>query len=229
MDLDHPGWLRLYPINFRELEQVIRFRKYDVVTVNAVPARNDARLESWRPKMDTLQVVKHLQPWNPRRPWLDPVIEDSMCEINKRSRADVKAPSLGLVRAADIGSFDLEPHPGWTPDERAKIDGYVNQLTLFGNDDDRTALEAPRFRGYYRWRCYSKDCNGHRQGIIDWEFVALQRRLADREDIATTTELTKRFLDEICDAAKDVAFYVGNQAKRPQTFSILGVYYPPRT
>jgi hypothetical protein len=27
----------------------------------------------------------------------------------------------------------------------------------------------------------------------------------------------------------DVAFYVGNQAKRPQTFSILGLYYPKKS
>jgi hypothetical protein len=41
-------------------------------------------------------------------------------------------------------------------------------------------------------------------------------------------ELHRRFFEEICSAKNDVAFYVGNQAKRPQTFSILGVYYPRR-
>jgi hypothetical protein len=28
--------------------------------------------------------------------------------------------------------------------------------------------------------------------------------------------------------SRDVAFYVGNQAKRPHVFSVLGVYYPQR-
>jgi len=40
--------------------------------------------------------------------------------------------------------------------------------------------------------------------------------------------LRQRFFDELCSADNDVAFYVGNQAKRLQTFSILGVYYPKK-
>jgi hypothetical protein len=35
-----------------------------------------------------------------------------------------------------------------------------------------------------------------------------------------------RFLDELCGAANELAFYVGNQAKRENVFSVLGVYYP---
>ena len=54
LDLDNPGWVRLYPINFRELENDSRFRKYDVVSVTARPNPGDPRAESWRPQMDTL-------------------------------------------------------------------------------------------------------------------------------------------------------------------------------
>ena len=58
--------------------------------------------------------------------------------------------------------------------------------------------------------------------------VALQRHVWNRSDAEAKAALEKRFFEEICSSENDVAFYVGNQAKRPQTFSILGVYYPKK-
>jgi len=194
--------------------------------VDAAPNRkSDWRAESWRPNIDSLTVVRHLRDWKRRGPWLDPYVEASMCELNRATRNDPHARSLGLVGVADVSGFDIETHPGWTADEQRKIDGYVNQLQLF-QDDDRAPLEAPRFRGYYKWRCNDAACGGHRQGLIDWEFVALQRRLTGLDDNEARSALHRRWVDEICGSTNEVAFYVGNQAKHPQTFSVLGVYYP---
>jgi len=225
-DLSAPGWIRLYPINFRYLEQDRKFRKYDIVSVDATPNRKDDwRAESYRPNIDSLTVLRHLKDWKRRRPWLDPYVEPSMCALNNATREDAHSRSLGLVRVADVGGLDIETHPGWTPDEKRKIEGYVNQLQLF-RDDDRTPLRAPRFRGYYKWRCTESTCGGHRQGLIDWEFVALQRRLVGSNDSDAFHALRQRWVDELCSTRNEVAFYVGNQAKHPQTFSVLGVYYP---
>lgn len=59
-DLGPTGWIRLYPINFRHLPKATeQFKKYDIVTVDCQPA-GEARLESWRPNMSTLQVETHL-------------------------------------------------------------------------------------------------------------------------------------------------------------------------
>ena len=37
LDLDAGGWVRLYPVNFRELDSDGKFRKYDVVSLTARP------------------------------------------------------------------------------------------------------------------------------------------------------------------------------------------------
>jgi len=103
----------------------------------------------------------------------------------------------------------------------------VNQAELF-DETDKTPLEAPRFVGRYKWRCADPACTGHTQRILDWEFIVLQRRLAGYSDTEAKAAPRKRFVDEICAPSKDVAFYVGNQAKRRRTFSVLGVYYPPK-
>jgi hypothetical protein len=179
--------------------------------------------------MSTLHVETHLPPWRKRRELLEPIIDGSMYRIRADAAADARARSLALVRPAEILGFRLEQHPGWSKDELAKIDAYVNQLELdfFKEVQDKTPLEAPRFRGFDKWRCADPKCGTHEQSIIDWEFVALQRHLWNRSDAEAQDALRKRFFDEeICAPENDVAFYVGNQAKRPQTFSILGVYYP---
>ena len=227
-DVAAPGWIRLYPINFRYLDQEQKFKKYDIVSVQARPSTGDYRAESWRPNLDSLTVVRHLDGWKRRRPWLDPYIDATMCELYRQACADAHARSLGLVRAADVSDVDIERHGGWNEDEQRKIDGYVSQLTLFG-DENRAALQAPRFKGYYKWRCTDPSCNGHRQGIIDWEFVAHQRKLSMLGDDDARAALRKRWLEELCRPTNEVSFYVGNQHKRAQTFSILGVYYPKLT
>ena len=227
-DVGPTGWIRLYPINFRHLpKDTETFAKYDIVSVDCVPAR-EARLESWRPHMSTLRVETHVPPWRKRRELLEPMIDDSMCRIRDGAASDPRSRSLALVRPAEVIGFRLEPHPGWTRDEQAKIDAYVNQLEfdVFSDAQDKTPLVAPRFRGFYTWRCGDAACRTHEQSIIDWELVALQRHLWNRSDEEMRAALRQRFFDELCSADNDVAFYVGNQAKRLQTFSILGVYYP---
>jgi hypothetical protein len=219
------GWIRLYPINFRELGDEASFRKYDVISVDATPARQDARRESWRPRMSTLRIENHLADRH-RRDWIEPYIgRTTMCDSN--DGATMRSPSLALIRPRPVTDLTINRHPGWTAAQQAKIDKYVNQLDLFGNED-RTPLEAPRFTGAYHYLCMKSGCRGHHQGILDWEFVALQRRLRDRDDPTAIRQLRAKFLDQMCAPDRDVAFYVGNQAVHPGTFSVLGVYWPAR-
>lgn len=230
-DAGPQDWIRLYPINFRHLsEESAKFKKYDIVTVRCRPA-SEVRLESWRPEMETLRVEAHVPPWKRRRPLIDPLIQQSMCQIRADAAADPRARSLALVRPSEILGFRLDPHPGWTMDEQAKIDAYVNQLELdvFKESRDKSPLEAPRFKGFFSWRCGESGCRSHEQSIIDWEFAALQRHLRNRSDDEARAAIRKRFVEEICAVDNDVAFYVGNQAKRPQNFSILGLYYPKKS
>jgi hypothetical protein len=226
-DLAKPGWVRLYPINFRDLGREDRFRKYDIVALEARPARQDQRRESYKPLIDTMVTKHHLRPWEPRRRWVEPYIEDSMCRLNRNARASANAQSLAAIRPRTVDGLDVEPHPGWTRAEQTKIDAYVGQLDLFGTQD-RTPLQAPRFKAAYRYRCHEPGCGGHRQGVIDWELVAFQRKLGRLSDSELCNAIRDKFLGELCGPAREVAFYVGNQAKRTHVFSVLGVYWPPR-
>lgn len=222
---ERPGWIRLYPINFRELGENASFHKYDVVSVDAAPARQDSRRESWRPRMNTLRIDTTLNARR-RREWIDPYVGGTtMCQLN--DNPTMRSPSLGLIRPRQVDGFTIIPHPGWTTVQQQKIDKYVSQLDLFGTED-HAALQAPRFIGRYRYFCEKQHCRGHDQGLLDWEFVALQRRLRSLSDVSARRELENKFLHQMCSSQRDVAFYVGNQAQHPGTFSVLGVYWPAR-
>jgi hypothetical protein len=226
--LGRTSWIRLYPINFRHLQSDDKFKKYDVVSVDCLPATQDSRTESWKPAMATMETLSHLRDWAKRAPWVEPLIEGDMCAIRDSAAQDIRSASLGLVRPKEILDFEVTPHPGWTSGELAKIDAYVNQLEIF-DTAEKTPLEAPPYRGHFHWRCWNENCKKHVMGLIDWEFVALQRHLRGLPDAQVRERLRVRWLEEVCAPDRDVAFYVGNQAKRPQTFSILGVWWPKRT
>lgn len=226
--VERTNWIRLYPVNLRHLGEGARFRKYDVIEVEATPATADSRTESWKPDMRTMKVVaRHKVPWD-RRAWVDPMIEPSMCALLSAVAMSSTAQSLALIRPAAILGLDLEDHPGWSRDEQLKIDAYVNQFELF-DASEKTPLEAPRFKAWYLYRCGDPGCQGrHRQGVLDWELVAYQRRLRRVSDANLRRAIHERFFGMICDARKDTCFFVGNQAKHRNTFSVIGMYYPPR-
>jgi hypothetical protein len=232
IDPDATGWVRLYPINFRDLESDSAFRKYSVVRLEALPARQDSRRESWRPLMDSLKIEADISPvdgWRKRASWLAPHVENSMCRIVAGTRESHSAQSLALVRPREVKGLDIEPHPGWSDAERRKLEAYSNQPELFDQErTNRSPLEAPRFRAYYRYTCGELTCRGHRQGLLDWELVALQRNLRGFSDVQAIEQIQAKFLGQMFAARKDPAFYVGNQAKWAQTFSVLGVFYPDR-
>ncbi|MEV4377741.1 hypothetical protein [Streptosporangium sp. NPDC049644] len=227
LDLDQPGWIRLYPINFRELGSSHRFRKYDIVTLEAKPNTGDPRAESWRPRSDKVVVEKHLDGWPKRMAYLDDYIEGSMCDLISGAKKRPVGRSLAAIRPMEIIGLDIQPHPGWTPDEQRKIDQYVSQLGLF-DTGPRTALQAPRFKAWYRYRCQSASCNTHRQGIYDWELVALQRSVRDRDDAGVKQAIRDKFWDLMNAPDRDTIFYLGNQQAHPQSFIVLGVAYPRR-
>lgn len=226
LDPGHEGWVRLYPINFRFIEEDHAFRKYDVVALAAKPA-NEGRYESWRPRIDTLTVESHLDGWPKRLPWLLPFAGATMCDLYAQALAGGPSPSLGLVKAARIDGMQVQDHPGWTLDEQKKIDAYISQPELFDSEKPKTALEPPRFIAHYRWHCTQAGCRGHTQQLLDWELSAFQRRLPASGAVARES-IKQRWLNEVCSDRNDVYFYVGNQAKRHKTFSILGVVWPRR-
>jgi hypothetical protein len=225
LDREQPEWIRLYPVPFRYLEAEQKFKKYDILTMDIVKATKDPRRESHTPARSSIQFDSHL-PVNQRANVVLPLVDRSMCEVVKDLDTDINGPSLAIVRARQIVRMVVEPHPGWTDDEKRRIAAWGSQPDLLQDGPHIRTIEAPRFRASYEWFCETESCNRHTQRLLDWELTAFQRRFAKDTDEQLKARIDSQFLDRMFSKGRFPFFYVGNFASGPKrkSFSILGTF-----
>jgi hypothetical protein len=224
-DGPRPEWARLYPVAFRDLPFARRFKKYQVISLEASQHGTDKRPETYRPNLDTLQVGEVLdtkREWASRRPFIEPLIVESMCETRRRQEAD--GTSLAAFRPGEVLDFLIDNNvEEWG---EGKV-GIASQPSLFFPGKD--GLEQIPFRFRYCYRCSTPGCNTHTQSMIDWELAQSFRAWREKYDEPTLLEkLRQRLLEEMCGPGKDTIFFVGNQHQHPKGFLVLGVFWPPK-
>lgn len=230
LDGDAPEWIRLHPVPFRDLSDTARFSKYQKLTVDLIRQRSDRRPETWKPLRDTIVPGEKLgteNSWARRRAVVDALPEVTMCELLEANRggSGPGVPSLGVVRPVGppklvISMRDDEQLTTWTQ----RAEAVKGVYSLF----DDTAVEKPDFevvpwRFRYHYRCASAGCNGHEQTIVDWEVVALWRKVRYQnnwEDL-----MRQKFAEQMW-VGRDTVLFVGNQEQRPGSFLVLGIFWP---
>jgi hypothetical protein len=224
-DVETPEWVRLYPVDYRDLPIDKRFAKYEEISLD-VSASSDSRPESLRPDTTTIEVVRKIstgrdRTWRERRRLVEPLVTESMCTIledEKRSGS-----SLGAFRPARVEDVIASKEGDWT-DRQMDV---LNQMTLFAQD--KGALERIPWRFRYRYSC-GGTCRGHEQSIIDWEIHQAYRSWRrDYGDAEAVERVRRKWLDELCGPSKDTIFFVGNQLRHREAFLVLGVFWPPRS
>jgi hypothetical protein len=138
---------------------------------------------------------------------------------------------LGVFRPKRVLEFKIEKA---SVDEakRQIAKAWAAQTSLLDGlgPDERTSqlreLEQVPWTFRYRYECEDAECKGHSQSIIDWEIAQFYRRVRHSDD--WRDRMRKRWLDEVCGADRDTAFFVGNMHQHPRSFLILGVWWPPR-
>lgn len=223
-DTERACWVRLWPVQFRDLPFATRFEKYQEISVDAAPTTKDPRPESLWPRCDTLVAGRHFSTksrWAQRRRWVDPLVVDSMCEVLTRQSID--GTSLAVIRPGRVDDLVVEKMPAsWREAQQAVVD----QPSLFF--PDKSKLEPIPYRFRYQYTCARKGCRGHDQSIIDWELGQAFRKWSD--DDSRRTELIRlKWLDEICGPDKETLFFVGNIHAHPLSFVVLGTFWPPKT
>jgi hypothetical protein len=226
------SWIRLFPLDYRGLQYASRFRKYEVIELEARKSTKDSRPESYSPVLDSIVVGETISTdggtWRRRLPFLDAVEDDSMCEIQRRQKT--KRKTLGIFRPAEVTDLKIKAaEKGFADAQRALLD----QASLFGDragDDTRAALEPLPVKAKFSYRCSDSACPGHNMSFIDWELGALYRSLGEKGDDKETIHLKIRakFFEEYCGDDYDTRFITGSMLKHPASFLILGLVHPKR-
>ncbi|WP_372699378.1 hypothetical protein [Arthrobacter sp. JSM 101049] len=221
-----PEWIRLYPVPFRSMEKYEQFKKYELLDIDIEPAWKDSRSESFKPDTSSIRRVDFLKPWSPRHPYVAPLAaaQWTMCGILKARERGELFPSLAVIEPKEVKRFEIYPFAGWTDIQQTHLKKGLNQPDLFGNLPEQILLDPPRFEAKFHYTCEHPTCGGHRQGLLDWEMVALSRNLAADNNETAMAKIKMKFLDQMCKPELRPHFFVGNQQKRPHIFSVLGIY-----
>lgn len=218
-----PKWVRLWPVEFRDLPFSLRFKKYQEISLKATRSRKDQRPESMRAVTETLELGRTLTTangWAARRLWVEPLIVDSMCEVLRMQERD--GTSLAVVRPGVVEDFLIEKDDTeWKQTQQAAM----NQLSLFATA--KKELKKIPYKFKYRYTCQRKGCGGHEQSVIDWELAQayLTWPGSEKERLA---KIRTKWLDEICGSDKETMFFVGNVHLHPRSFLVLGAFWPPK-
>lgn len=230
-----PEPIRLYPVPFRYFQEE-GFGKYDIRRFNVRRNPKDSRAESRRITLDgNTELVRKVASWKRRAAIVGSSHTTTMCALNSAARADGNATSLGLVPIGEATRLDIAPTEPLTAEEQERRERAAAQLELdlFGKKPVvKPILRPPPLSAKLRYRCTDSHCNGHTQGILDWELTAMQFR-EQREGTSLDEierRLRKNFFETPFGADRAPMVFVGNQAnpQRRSTFSVLSIFYPRR-
>lgn len=222
-DTPSPRWVRLWPIEFRDLPFSQRFAKYQRITLRVRPSPKDPRPESVRPVTDSLQLGRRLGTsgeWLRRRALVEPLVRGSMCDVLQQQRND--RTSLAAIRPGTVEDLIIDKEASdWAPNQLA----VIGQGGLF--DAPKSPLKKIPYRFRYRYRCANRSCPGHTQSIIDWELGQAYLSWKGTEE-ERLRKIREKWLGELCGPSKDTIFFVGNMHLHPRNFLVLGVFWPPK-
>ena len=223
-------FVRLYPINFRDLPFTQQYKKYQWIEVLAEKHQGrDVRKESYRPDCDSIRILGKPIPssrdnWAERARYVLKKRARSMEDLYDQQAAD--RTSLGIFRPKEVYDLVITPDdPEWPP----KFLHALQQQRLF--EYRKKTLVPPRkvpFKFRYKFKCDDPRCNGHEMMIEDWEVGALFWRLVDRgaSHREAAEKVRDKFLNDLCGPHKDTHFYVGTILAHPRTWVVIGVFYP---
>jgi hypothetical protein len=218
-------WIRLFPVPYRFLDEDKRFTKWQWIDVEVTKA-GDPRPESFKLKPDKIQIIGKVgtkDGWRERRDFLKPLLRQSMCQI-RRERDERGSPTLGIFQPAQIKRLIIEPTADqWTSDELQ----IQQQDTLFQKAPADTLEKIP-FNFKYEFRCVDPICRGHEMMCTDWEMGQAYRRWRqDYGDNGWERAFRQRFEVEMINKF-DTHFFVGTIHQHPNSWIIVGLFYPPK-
>jgi hypothetical protein len=228
IDVETRRWIRMYPVNFRSLDEYARFAKWQFIDATWSPSAQDSRPESRKVHQDSIRAGEKLSAgrgWSARRSWLDPLVDPSLEALIDSNRATKQ--SLGVIRPASIERFIIRRAPTATVEQVEHIEQL--RLEWTGSTSPRTDLELLPYEFVYRFTCRDDRCRGHEMQVFDWElgqaYRNFRRRYVERQGPdGWESKLRQKYEIEL--PGRDLHLLVGTH-HRWGSWLIVGVVAPP--
>lgn len=203
-------WKRLFPVRFRHLSGTRSFQRWDWVKYAYRLPHNDLRHESCHVFEDSVAVEGAL-PARERSVLLEPLIVGSAVEAGARGQ------SLALIRPKQTRFQTRAKTAHKIDEEREAYRRAAAQTSIL----DKQLAELDPSPVEFRFR-FEDSSGKHDYQNGDWETHAMfWAWRAKYGEAAALRRMDEVFNDEY--PKRGMVFAIGNQAKRPQTWQLLGV------
>ncbi len=219
-------WIRLFPIPYRFLSFDKRFRKYQWIEV-AAKRSSDPRPESYEVDIDSIHVLGEPLPthrkWEQRKELVFPLASPSLCQLQEQQRLH-GAPTLGFFKPREIRKLILERDSSeWGAAEKQRL----GQYSLF-EKHPHEMLEKIPYKFIYEFVCADSSCNGHRLSCVDWEMGQSYRKWRDHYGPDKWPAAFRNKYESEMMIRFDTHFFVGTVRIHPNSWIIVGLFYPPK-
>ena len=232
-------WRRIYPIPFRNLPELEKYKKYQWVEME-LEKTSDQRPESYKNKGEIKLVVDNpidtKNNWQKRKDILfenTPIFNDLETIIKK---AHCNKMSLCIFKPTKITDFKIEETSGeWNQEILKSIKNENDQLALFENFKKEIKLvkKLP-----YKFSYQFEDVKGKKSTLMieDWEIGQLYwncLKKSNNDEKEAIKKVKKKYKDDFL-AKKDIYLFLGttrefHRRKAKNPYVITGVFYPPKT
>lgn len=205
-------WKRLFPIRFRQLSDDQSFKRWSIVEFEHSRPRSDNRIESCRVHEESIRVSGMVKSKSEQ----SSIVENATLASEKE--AILNGASLALIRPQNVrfkwkrrSSRDLVK-------AKQNFESKAKQSSFL--DKELAAFEPCPFKFTMSYN----DADGpHKKECGDWETSAAFYNLSKKYEEAEVLQHLERTYVETY-VQKGIVFALGNMAKRPQTWQLLGIF-----
>lgn len=235
--LDDGSWIRIYPIQFRQLNFEQQYSKWSYIEVDVEKNLSDYRVESYRPIdiAENLKIVGKLgteNGWAARKEIVLKNMSTNLADLIQRVKDE--NISLAVYKPAEIIDFVWESQSReWDKKKLDKVKANLSQRSLFEEKEAVTNLfkVVKKLPYKFSYRFLDQDGSKHKLMIEDWEVGALYWKCINNGDTEETAcqKVKNKFFDDFL--KKDLYFLLGTtleHGKSKSPFIIIGAFYPPK-
>ncbi len=232
-------WIRIYPVQFRKLDYVNQYKKWQWIELDLVKNISDFRPESFRPySLDTeirvLDAIGTENGWAKRKEIVfKKGIHDNLSNLIESAKADNELTSLAVVKPKEVKDFIWEScERDWDPSKLARIEESQKQFNLF--DETKKLFTVAKKLPYKFSYIFKTEDNKERTLMIeDWELGQLYwncLKTSNNDEELACRKVKQKYFNEFL--GKDLFFFLGTTRQyhkiAPNPFIIIGAFYPPK-
>ena len=125
--LEDGSWIRLYPINYRDKDDLEKYEKYQWIHVEIEKNKQDYRPESYKPIGDIILGGKvstgNNRDWSERKKYVLAKETKTMCGLQKTLQKNI---SLAVVKPRKVINFYWEGvDRNWSSEQLASLNQFI--------------------------------------------------------------------------------------------------------